>query len=74
MSESMPQVSYKSKRRNGAEALVQVDHPSEVTVVPEEAIAKRAHDKFVARGCVHGGDQEDWTLAKNELLAEARKG
>ena len=39
--------------------------------VSDDAIAKRAYDKFVARGCAHGFDQEDWTTAHRELLAEA---
>ena len=39
--------------------------------VSDDAIAKRAYDKFVARGCAHGFDLEDWTAAHRELLAEA---
>jgi hypothetical protein len=38
--------------------------------VSDEAIATRAYEKFVARGCVHGFDREDWAIAKNELMAE----
>ena len=41
-------------------------------IVVEDAIAKRAYDKFVARGSVHGRDEEDWAAAKAELLAEVR--
>lgn len=39
--------------------------------VADEAIATRAYEKFVARGCAHGRDEEDWTAAKQELIAEA---
>jgi len=33
-------------------------------------IAKRAYEKFQARGCVHGFDLQDWTNASRELTAE----
>ena len=33
-------------------------------------IAKRAYEKFQARGCVHGFDLDDWTAASRELIAE----
>jgi hypothetical protein len=32
-----------------------------------EAIARRAHQLFVQRGCGHGHDLEDWLLAEREL-------
>ncbi len=41
--------------------------------VPAEAVAKRAYEKFVARGCTHGHDQEDWLAAEQELVAEAQR-
>jgi hypothetical protein len=41
--------------------------------VSEAAIAKRAFEKFMARGCAHGFDQEDWTGAEQELNAEASR-
>ena len=40
--------------------------------VSSEAIAKRAYEKFVARGGAHGSDQEDWAAAERELMAESR--
>jgi hypothetical protein len=33
-------------------------------------IAKRAYEKFQARGCVHGFDLQDWANASRELTAE----
>jgi hypothetical protein len=39
--------------------------------VSVESIAKRAHEKFVARGHIHGGDREDWMAAERELNGEA---
>ena len=38
--------------------------------VSDEAIAKRAYDKFVTRGRADGGDREDWAAATRELIAE----
>jgi hypothetical protein len=35
----------------------------------EKQIAKRAYDLFVARGCTHGHDVEDWLCAEAELRA-----
>ena len=37
-----------------------------------DAIAKRAYEKYVARGGAHGSDQEDWAEAERELIAESR--
>jgi hypothetical protein len=39
--------------------------------VADDAVATRAYEKFVARGCDHGHDEEDWAAAKSELIAEA---
>ena len=39
--------------------------------LPGDAIAKRAYEKFMARGCAHGLDREDWAAAELELNAEA---
>ncbi len=36
-----------------------------------EAIAKRAYQKFLARGCKHGHDQQDWLEAEREIKSEA---
>jgi Protein of unknown function (DUF2934) len=39
--------------------------------ITRAAIAHRAYEKFIARGSVHGFDQEDWLTANDELVAEA---
>jgi Protein of unknown function (DUF2934) len=39
--------------------------------VSAESIAKRAYEKFVARGRRDGGDREDWMAAERELNSEA---
>ena len=33
-------------------------------------IAKRAYEKYEARGCTHGFDREDWAAASHEFIAE----
>jgi hypothetical protein len=33
-------------------------------------IAKRAYEKYEARGRTHGSDREDWAAASHELIAE----
>ena len=48
--------------------------PAEESSVSAEAVAGRAYEKFVARGCSHGCDREDWLAAEHELVAEAGNG
>ena len=33
----------------------------------DDAIARRAYDLYLARGCEHGHDVEDWLEAEREL-------
>lgn len=35
--------------------------------ISQEEIARRAYEFFLARGSVHGSDQEDWFQAEQEL-------
>jgi hypothetical protein len=42
----------------------------EVTPVSDIDIAKRAYEKYEARGFVQGFDVQDWTNARRELSAE----
>jgi len=37
------------------------------------AIAQRAYDLFLKRGCEHGHDIEDWLQAEQELRARATR-
>ena len=41
-----------------------VAHPATATV---SNIARRAHDLYLARGCEHGHDVDDWLQAEREL-------
>jgi hypothetical protein len=42
----------------------------EVRSASDADIAKRAYEKYEARGRAHGFDREDWTAASRELVAE----
>ena len=59
----------------------QQSHPPKTLLIPRSeedlrgeiqplqlVIARRAYDLFVARGCKHGNDQEDWFRAEADLL------
>ena len=69
MSHRTSQVSPPRQPSNGSLPVSKAQHVDTVAV-SEEAIAKRAYEKFIARGSVHGFDQEDWAGAKQELNAE----
>jgi hypothetical protein len=43
---------------------------SQIVSVPHEAIALRAYQAFLKRGCIHGLDLDDWLEAERELLKE----
>ena len=43
------------------------------TRVPAEVVARRAYEKFVARGGRHGDDWRDWFEAERELTTEAQR-
>ncbi len=46
-------------------------HPAEATTSPAdisyEAIARRAYERYVERGCTCGQDVDDWLFAEREL-------
>ena len=44
---------------------------ADAKVITDQAVAKRAYAKFLARGSVHGYHREDWADANRELIAEA---
>lgn len=51
------------RTKNGAEATAGDDHAA--------AIARRAYEKWQARGCPDGDDRRDWFEAEQEALAAA---
>jgi Protein of unknown function (DUF2934) len=61
--------SVQHRRPNGLSS-VAVSQRIYADSISDEAIAKRAHEKFVARGHIHGFDREDWAEAREELTAE----
>jgi hypothetical protein len=45
--------------------------PAIVSAAPsDEDVAKRAYERFLGRGSVHGLDREDWAEATQALIAE----
>jgi hypothetical protein len=44
--------------------------PIDIKSASDVDIAKRAYEKYEARGRTHGYDMEDWTAASRELIAE----
>ena len=61
-----------SKKQQTSAAPVETSQGTQTSIVSNESIARRAYEKYAARGMVHGLDQEDWALANDELLAEHR--
>jgi len=41
--------------------------------ITDDAIAKRAYELWESRGCPHGDGNDDWQLAKRQLLAASRR-
>lgn len=68
MSQRTSSVASPRQPANGPVALPVAQH---LDAVSEDVIAKRAYEKFIARGCTHGFDQQDWAAAEQELTAEA---
>lgn len=58
------------KKRNQRKAVGSATKNNEaVAQLTEEAIAKRAHEIYLARGGTHGSDLDDWLQAERELKA-----
>jgi hypothetical protein len=49
-----------------------VSPPSQSPHISHEEIALRAYERFTRRGADQGNSDEDWYLAEQELLDEAR--
>jgi hypothetical protein len=50
--------------------MIQQPHASsqQMVSIPEDEIAQRAYELFMARGCAHGNDVDDWLHAESELV------
>ena len=40
----------------------------QMVTIPQEEIAERAYELFMARGGTHGNDVDDWLHAESELV------
>lgn len=69
----MAQWGVKSKAKKSAAAGTWQESTPGRRAVPAEAIAKRAYEKWLARGGKHGNDQKDWYEAERELRAESAR-
>lgn len=59
------------QRNRSREVRPRTTDPARPSVVVScEAIARRAHQRFVERGGAHGQDLEDWLAAEQELRSE----
>jgi hypothetical protein len=47
-----------------------LDRRVDAMFVSDEDVAERAYHKFLARGSIHGFDEQDWIAAQRELIAE----
>ena len=62
-----------AKRKTVGEASTAADHSSKlltdgVVHVTGSDISRRAYDLYLARGCEHGHDVDDWVRAERDLL------
>lgn len=60
-----------SEAQRSSSAAVWQESRTGRSAVGQEAIAKRAYEKWLARGGRHGDDQRDWYEAERELSARA---
>src|ERR1019366_173592 len=49
----------------------EIVHPELPTWMTDSDIARRAYELYLARGCEHGHDVEDWLQAEHELRIAA---
>lgn len=63
-----------STKKNGPVATARDRAPQapQPITASDDDIARRAYDLFLARGCEHGHDIEDWLQAERELKNPAR--
>ena len=45
--------------------------PNRSALVTHRDVARRAYDLYLARGCAHGHDVDDWLQAERELRARS---
>jgi len=68
MSDSAPK---RSRKPTAEPATKRAEKPAATTAsVPHGDVARRAYEKYAARGFTHGQDSDDWLQAAKELEAE----
>jgi hypothetical protein len=48
-------------------------HSSRSAAIPEYEIQRRAYELYLARGCKHGFDWDDWIRAEAEILSRLKE-
>ncbi len=74
--DDMPELTTKSIGGETLAADVRETGPvsaqSAATAIPENAIARRAYELWLHRGCPEGSPEEDWYQAESELIPAAQ--
>jgi Protein of unknown function (DUF2934) len=66
----MARVKTDENNTTAADRALKLSHRS--ANVTARDVARRAYDIYIARGCEHGHDVEDWLQAERELREAAR--
>jgi len=67
----MAQTKIKERTTAGADGALKP--LPQLTTVTDSDIARRACELYLARGCEHGHDVDDWRQAEHELQALSKK-
>ena len=59
-------------RKRAAPVADRAPKPQQPATVTNHDIARRAYDLYLARGCEHGRDVEDWLLAERTPVSASR--
>jgi hypothetical protein len=67
-----------AKAKTDARAAIAADRAPKPIAQPATAstgnVARRAYDRYLARGCEHGHDVDDWLQAERELRGTSTSG
>ena len=70
MSQNASHSSHHVQRPASSSQVPGTAHPGAARSASHADIAKRAYEKYEARGGTHGFDREDWIAASHELITE----
>jgi len=70
MSQQASHSSHHGHQASGSSQVAKAPQRGNASAVCDADIAKRAYQKYEARGRAHGFDREDWAAASHELIGE----